>query len=179
MDAISAALHQTPESAAEKLTIVQGQIHDNIYETQQVIAELQARPLEDLGLVEAIRVRVDALTERHGIEVRFEANGQPDGLTAEQELVLYHIADQTLDHVTRHENVQHVQLNLMCMTGQIALTVHDDGKASSCVAHGHGAHCELDDIVTCAQLIGGVLCVDSEGASGTTVACWLPCGRAD
>lgn len=177
IDTISAALHQTPESAAEKLTIVQSQMHDNIHKTQQVIDELQARPLDDLGLVEAIRRRVDALTERHGIEARFEANGQPDGLTAEQELVLYHIADQALDHVTRHENVQHVQLNLMCMADQVALTVHDDGKASTCNGHGHSAHCELDDIVTCAQLIGGVLCVDSEGASGTTVACWLPYGR--
>lgn len=176
LDGLGTALGVVPEATAERLALAQAQVRDDVQRTQEVIADLRARPLYELGLVEAIRARAESLARRHKIEVDVQVNSPPSGLTEEQELIVYHVAEQALNHVETHTDVHHVGLHLTCLEQHVALTIHDDGH---CQCRGNGSQMALEDVEACASLVGGHLRVDVSQEHGNTVALWMPCGRPE
>lgn len=174
LDTLATSLRTTPERASAQLAGLQQQVQTEYRKTCEVVSDLQAHPLEDLDLPQAIHQRAETLARRRAIAVEFTTDGEPVGLTPEQAMVLYHVADQALSHIESHQHVQQVDLRLSYMDHMVALTVHDDG---------HGCRCQsveqdglsLDDIKASAQLVGGHLCIDNNDQHGTTIALWLPC----
>ena len=175
-DALVGALGALPEAAAERLRKARQQSHSAFFTADELIEDLQAAPLHDMGLVDAIRTRADMVAERHGLEIDFEAADLPKALTQQQEIVLYHVAEQALNHVAGHADVQRIHLRLAAIDHFVALTVHDDGQCQ-CQAHNRG-HSDLEGLETCTKLIGGHFCFDTQQQGGNTLAVWLPCGRA-
>jgi two-component system nitrate/nitrite sensor histidine kinase NarX len=169
---LGAAFGTIPDPAAQQLAGLQEQVNSEVIRTQQVIEELQAHPLDDIELVEAIHWRAETFALRHNVQVDFQTEGQSAALTAEQEIELYHMVDQALNHLAHHRDVHQVDLRLTCMGPMVALTIHDDGA---------GCHCAdgVEHIETYAQLIGGHACIDSDGEHGNTFALWLPIKRTE
>lgn len=174
LDAVATSLDAAPDGASAQLAGLQQQVQTEYQKTWQVISDLQAHPVEDLDLPQAIQQRAEALARRCGIAVEFTTDGEPLALTQEQAMVLYHVADQALAHIESHHHVQQVDLRLNYMDHMVALTVHDDGSGCRCQSVQSGAPC-LEDIKASARLVGGHLCIDSSDQHGTTIALWLPC----
>lgn len=176
LDILGVSTGAQPGIDGDSLATTRIQINQEYEKTQLALADLQAEPLEDLGLVEAIRARADSLAQRHGVAVQFLANGSPGCLTAEQELVIYHIAAGALDAAEDHGELAAIDLMLICVPNSITLTVHHQGICQTSFESNHGR--DLQHMAACAQLIGGHLCVDRQQESGTTVALWLPCNSS-
>lgn len=169
---VGPAFGTAPDLAAQQLAGLQQQVHSEFQRTQQVIEELQAHPLEDIELVEAIHWRAETFALCHNVQVDFQTEGEPATLSAEQEIELYHMVDQALNHLAHHQGMHQVDLRLTCTGPMVALTIHDDGA---------GCHCEdgVEHMETYAQLIGGHACIDSDGEHGNTFALWLPIRRKE
>jgi signal transduction histidine kinase len=176
LEGLAGALGALPESAAERLRKARQHSRKAIYTADEMIEELQAAPLHDMGLVDAIRTRADMVSERHGIEVDVQSVDLPKGMTAQQEIVLYHVADQALNHVANHAGVQRIHLQLAVIDHFVALTVHDDGQCQ-CQGRNQG-HSDLASLETSTKLIGGHFCFSTQQDGGNTLAVWLPCGRS-
>lgn len=176
LDALAGALGALPDNAAERLRKARQHSNRALFTADEMIEDLQAAPLHDMGLVEAIRTRADMMAERHGLEVDFQAADLPKAMTQQQEIVLYHVAEQALSHVAGHADVQRIHLRLAAVDRFVALTVHDDGQCQ-CQAHNQG-HSDLEGLETCTKLIGGHFCFDTQQQGGNTLAVWLPCGRS-
>lgn len=175
LDALASTLGALPDNAAERLRKARQHSNKALFTADEMIEELQAAPLHDMGLVDAIRTRADMVAERHGLEIDFQAANLPKEMTQQQEIVLYHVAEQALSHVAGHMDVQHIRLRLAAVEHFVALTVHDDGQCQ-CQAHNQG-HSDLEGLETCTKLIGGHFCFDTQQQGGNTLAVWLPCGR--
>lgn len=172
----SAALGKLPESVEERVRKARQQSRTALYSADELIEELQAAPLREMGLLEAIQTRADMVAERRGLEIDVQTAQLPPSMTAQQEIVLYHVAEQALNHVANHSDVQQVHLRLAVVDHFVALTVHDDGQ---CHCHSYqNGHSDLASLETCTKLIGGHFCFDQQPGGGNTLAVWLPCGRA-
>jgi len=171
----TAALGVLPENAAERVRKARQHSRKALYTTDELIEELQAAPLREMGLAEAIQTRADMMAERHGVEIDVQTSELPRSMTEQQEIVLYHVADQALSHVAHHSGVQQIHLRLAVMDHFVALTIHDDGQCQ-CHLHQNG-HSDLASLETCTKLIGGHFCFDKQQEGGNTLAVWLPCGR--
>ncbi|HNS04145.1 MAG TPA: hypothetical protein PKM78_17375 [Anaerolineae bacterium] len=171
----SAALGILPESVEERMRKARQQSRTALYTTDELIEELQAAPLREMGLVEAIQTRADMVAERHGLQIDVQTAQLPPSMTAQQEIVLYHVAEQALNHVSNHSDVQQIHLRLAVIDHFVALTVHDDGQCH-CHTRQNG-HSDLASLETCTKLIGGHFCFDQQQGGGNTLAVWLPCGR--
>lgn len=171
LDAIVHVLPSAPDKAASELAAVRERVQGDVQATQQVIERLRSQPLAELGFLPALRLRIQALREQ-GVDVEFEARGVADELTPEQEVVLYHVADEVLTHVENHAGVSRVTLQLLCLGSHVALTIHDNGLCQC------GQQAQADDgleaRLAAARLIGGQLCLDRDRQRGNTVALWLP-----
>ncbi len=175
LDTVTAALGALPEAAADKLRKAQHQVRDDLRTTERAIVDLQANPLADHGLLNALQMRAASLAEVAGISVDVRTSELPNGMTPGQELVLYHVADQALKHVLHHAGVQHVDLQLTKIERFVALTIHDDGDCRCHAADRRPS--DIEDMEARTQLIGGHFCFDAQNQGGNTFAIWLPCGR--
>jgi signal transduction histidine kinase len=175
LEGLAGALGGLPEHAAERVRKARQHSRKALYSADELIEELQATPLREMGLVEAIQTRADMMAERHGLEIDVQTADLPRSMTQQQEIVLYHVADQALNHVANHHGVQQIHLRLAVVEHFVALTIHDDGH---CQCHGHErGQNDLASLETCTKLIGGHFCFNTQQEGGNTLAVWLPCGR--
>ena len=171
LDNLAGVLSGRSEPETDAVNQAQQLVRDDIQSVTEWMNELQAAPLESAELVEALRARASALTHRTGVEVDVQVSELPADLTPIQELSLYHVADQTLNHVIQHLGVSKVLLRLSTVDQVVALTVHDNGLCRCQEAE----HNDFDDLEAYASLVGGRLCVHQQAEQGNTVALWLPC----
>lgn len=171
LDHLAGVLSGRSQPEADAVNQAQQLVRHDIQFVTQWMDELQTAPLESAELVEALRARARALTQRTGVAVDVQVNELPADLTPIQELSLYHVADQSLNHMVNHLGVSKVLLRLSTVDQVVALTVHDDGLCRCQEAE----HNEFDDLEAYASLVGGRLCVHQQAEQGNTVALWLPC----
>ncbi|MEZ4768720.1 MAG: hypothetical protein R2844_09885 [Caldilineales bacterium] len=173
LDSLAGILTGRPEAETEAVQHAQQSVRDDIQSVTEWMNELRTAPLESAELVEALRSRASALTQRTGVAVDVQVGELPADLTPVQELSLYHVADQSLNHMVHHLGVSKVQLRLSTVDQVVALTVHDDGLCRCQEAE----HNDFDDLEAYASLVGGRLCVHQQAEQGNTVALWLPCQK--
>lgn len=100
---------------------------DALREMRLLIYELRPVMLTELGLVDALKARVDAVESRVGIEVDMEFSGDIALPTAvEQEL--FGIAREALNNALRHGRPRHVSILLHGDPTGVTMEIQDDGQ---------------------------------------------------
>jgi two-component system sensor histidine kinase UhpB len=96
-------------------------------EVRRIARRLRPEALEELGLHSALAALATMVGEQAGITVRRRLDETPS-LTAEQELVIYRVAQEALTNVIRHADATRVELELEHGDRDTVLTVSDDGR---------------------------------------------------
>ena len=130
-----------------------------------IARRLRPEALDELGLVSALA----ALARRAGIEV--EQRLEPVALDAEEELVVYRVAQEGLTNVVRHSGAGQAELILRAAGGMATLIVRDDGTGIDPDAAERGGG--IRGMRERAVLIGARLSVAATG-QGTEVRLDLP-----
>jgi len=115
----SGALHQIRDSAREAMT-----------EMEVMLDQFRSAPLENTGLVEALRKLCEALGFRTGARIEFEVGELPASATfvpGAQEAIL-RVAQEALANVARHARADQVRVRLESLADQLVLTVWDNGS---------------------------------------------------
>jgi two-component system sensor histidine kinase UhpB len=95
-------------------------------EVREIARRLRPEALDDLGLVPALAALSVAAqrSARLRVERRLQSPGE---LTAEEELVVYRVAQEALTNVARHAHAKRVTLSLSREPAGVVLEVADDG----------------------------------------------------
>ena len=145
-------------------------------ETRRALQALRAAPLEDLGLVLAVRALAESVAAQTGATLTWQG---PDtaqdaahvvNLSLDVEQCVYRVAQESLENVARHAGARHLTVQLTQDKGRLTLQVSDDGRGfdlSKASANNH--HLGLKGMRERAEMIGGILQVESRPESGTTV----------
>ena len=148
-----------------------------LQETRRALKSLRASPLDDLGLILALR-RMSEETARRAnlaLDLSLPSNSLllPDGV----EQTIYRIAQEALANVAHHANAHtlRVQLSTNPSTGSaqsgngLSLIVQDDGLGFDPQQAQTAGHFGLPGMDERAALVGGDLTVSSQPGQGTTV----------
>jgi two-component system, NarL family, sensor histidine kinase UhpB len=139
-------------------------------EVRRIARRLRPEALEELGLHSAMAALAAAFGEQARIPI--ERRLQDDlPLSAEQELVVYRIAQEALTNVVRHAGARRVELALRSADGATVLTVRDDGRG---VAPGAAAGNGVRGMRERAMLIGATLSLGPVPGGGTEVRLSIP-----
>lgn len=172
------------EAAARKLAV--GQVDEvaaylgffkesarqTLQETRLLIFELRPPILDEVGLPEALRARLDAVERRSGIACRLDL-AAADCLPPHLETGLYRIAQEALNNVLKHARASRVSLSLQQNGAGVRLEVCDDGAGfdpSASEGRGFG----LRNMRERALKLGGALTLDSAPGQGTRVLVEAP-----
>jgi two-component system sensor histidine kinase UhpB len=142
-------------------------VRETLDEVRAIARQMRPEALDDLGLPSALAALTVDVSRRTGLEVeRRIASGLP-ALSAEEELVVYRVAQEALTNVARHAGARRARLDLGFAEGRGVLTVRDDGHGFDPGAVVNGAG--LRGMRERAVLIGARLDVESRMGTGTTV----------
>ena len=159
-----AALDQVRSSAREAMT-----------EMEAMLDQLRAAPLENVGLVEALKKQCEALAFRLGAQVDFRPGALPpsDTLPPGAHQAILRVAQEALANVGRHSRAKTVHVTLGSTDRQVELKIADDGVGFA--PNDTHAGMGLMNMRQRAAQLGGYLLASSRPGEGTTIRLSLPC----
>lgn len=146
----------------------------------QLAWELRPTILDDYGLQSAISRLAQRLGDLAGLDIDFQHVSPPDlddRLPADVEVVLYRIAQESLNNVVRHAKAHRVSVLLVRQAEFVTLLVEDDGQGFDLqeVLGGGGEQCiGLMGIQERASLLHSSVVFESAPGRGTTVKATIP-----
>jgi signal transduction histidine kinase len=142
---------------------------------RRTIAALGPAVVERLGITAALRQLAARFAKHHNavIKVSIQAGQQP--LLMETQEVIYRVAQEALQNVSKHSGASRVKLLLRSADKNIRLSVQDDGAGFSLeTAAAKPMSFGLAGMRDRAALLGGTLRIRSNPGKGTTVLLDLP-----
>jgi two-component system sensor histidine kinase UhpB len=167
---------QAPAHLAQELRELQDTARASLEEVRQVARRLRPGVLQDLGLVSALTALAADFSAHTGSQVHRHIQTPLPPLTAEQELVVYRVAQEALTNTARHAHATAVNLTLTGSDDTVALRVADDGHGLRPDQEGAG----IRGMRERALLVGGDLTIQARpGTPGTEVRLVIPATGAN
>jgi two-component system, NarL family, sensor kinase len=154
-----------------RLTSIRSDTRSAIHEVRRIVDNLGSPALDELGLVEALRIRADQVHQRaDGAPLRatVEATGAP-ALPPAVEQAVYRIATEALTNVVRHSSASRVLVRVGADDAAVHCEVLDDGGSTPAWRPGVGIAGMRERV---AQL--GGTCEVGPGPHGGEVRVCLP-----
>jgi signal transduction histidine kinase len=146
-------------------------------EVERISHNLRPSVLDQLGLAAALRATSTEFAERTGVSVKLACARVTARLSADTELTLYRILQESLRNVEKHARARHVSVRLKQRTF-VQLTINDDGIGFDPDDHparrkGKGG-LGLLSMSERATYVGGVLKIKSVRRVGTEIEIRIP-----
>lgn len=127
-----------PAGARDALNLVRGSAREAITEMEAMLDQLRATPLENAGLIEALKKQCEALGFRTGAKVDYKVGVLPpnESLPPGAQQAVFRVAQEALANVARHARAKNVSVTLDSYGGRagagpagncLELKVEDDG----------------------------------------------------
>jgi signal transduction histidine kinase len=161
--------------ALKALDQVRASARDAMTEMEALINQLQAAPLENTGLVSALKQHCEALALRTGADVQVEIGTLPPShsLAPGAPQALLRAAQEALANVAKHARAHHVKVRLGMTGDNLELSVTDDGVGFEPMAVTSGMG--LANMLARIGEFGGTRLVHTKPGRGTTLAFSIPC----
>ncbi len=168
-----------PAGAKAAVEQVRNSAREAMAEMEAMLDQLRAAPLENNGLVEALKKQCEALRFRTGADVRLVAKDLPpsETLPAGAHQAVFRVAQEALANVGRHARARHVLVTLDSTPISVQLRVDDDGVGFDTAQPPTGMG--LGNMRARVQALGGVLAITSDPGKGTLVRVSVPHAPAD
>jgi signal transduction histidine kinase len=174
LNALDVQLETDPAAARQTLRQSQQLASGGLHEARRALHALRATPLEQHGLLGALRQTAERAAADAGAALALDLPPQLDDVRPEDEQHLFRIADEALQNVVRHARARHLSLTVAVRDGRLVLRVADDGVGFDAQAGANGGHYGLVGMRERAELLGGALLVHSANGQGTVVEVSIP-----
>jgi signal transduction histidine kinase len=163
-----------PAGAKAAIDQVRTAAREALAEMAAMLDQLQAMPIENVGLIEALRHQCEALGFRTGADVSLDAGTLPPArfLPAGAQEAMFRVAQEALANVGRHARARHISVTIREAGDGLALTVVDDGAGFDPMQK--RSSMGIENMQARAQEIGGSLEITSSPGAGTTIAFTVP-----
>jgi PAS domain S-box-containing protein len=155
------------EESKRRLEELRSLTRGALAEMRTLLLELRPTALVDADINELLRQLTEAAIGRARIPVALAIEGSAP-VPSDVKIAFYHIAQEALNNVTKHARARAASVQLLRTPGEIALTVHDDGRGFE-----HGAitseHLGLSIMQERADDVHAQLTIHSRLEAGTDV----------
>lgn len=177
LEAVNALWDADHAKAHHQLERALDTTRNGLQETRRALQSLRASPLEDLGLLLALRELAETTHTRSGTAVHVQLPDAIPNLPAEVEQTLYRVAQESLENVVRHANAAHARLCLDAQPDTLRLEIADDGRGFDADSIDTDTHFGLRGMIERVSAMGGLLNIDSTPREGTRIALEMALSR--
>jgi two-component system sensor histidine kinase UhpB len=124
-----ARVHAGSEPAGRVLVEeVQDAVRASLEDVRRIALELRPEALDELGLISALAVLGERLSQRGGLTVDQAIDPSLPALDPDVELVVYRVAQEALTNVARHARVDRARLSVTVEGRTLTMEVSDTGR---------------------------------------------------
>lgn len=164
---------ETSDDVPVALAALRELVVNTLQDVRRLAVELRPKALDDFGLLPAVERLVETFRAATGIEVQFESRLGEERLPAEVETTLYRVIQEALTNVAKHAAAQSVSVLLVRRDASATAVIEDDGQGFTTADEARGG-IGLAGMRERLALLGGRLIIESDAATGTTVAAEVP-----
>jgi two-component system sensor histidine kinase UhpB len=160
-----------PEDLRAHLDELRESARSGAEDVRRIAQRLRPEALDELGLQSALVALSDLFADQTGVQItRRIENDLP--LNAEDELVIYRVAQEALTNIARHAHATRAELDLYLNDGAVVFRVHDDGRGFDATRRlsSYG----IRGMRERAMLIGARMQIDSTAPRGTELVLRVP-----
>ncbi|MFN2130711.1 MAG: sensor histidine kinase [Anaerolineae bacterium] len=169
LEAVRSLWESDPEAAREMVEQSLASTRAGLGDARRAIHALRAAPLEDLGLALAIRELAQSAAGRAEWALALQVPEDAWELPPAVEQAIYRVADEALANAAQHAGARNARVCLEQKDARITLVVRDDGQGFDPTQPVPEGHYGLQGMRERAEMVGGVLTVDSAPGRGTAV----------
>jgi signal transduction histidine kinase len=164
------------------LNDIENDIADAINYTQSVIYELSPPILYELGLLEALKWKMDNFEKKHGLKTRFIAPPKITELNEDINLLIFRSITELLNDVIKHANAGSVELDITQDPDGLTIALADDGTGFDYYPDKIDPSKELKfGIFSIKERInhyGGAIDISSDKGKGSIVTIFVPLNQS-
>jgi len=160
-----------PATGLERIDGIEDRLNEGIAVKRRIVENLRPSALDQLGLLPALEGLCDDAAAGLGVPVH--ARLQSVALTADAELTVYRLVQESLTNVRKYAQAREVWVSVIPEGGRVQVAVQDDGQGFDPDAVPPGHHGLLGMRVR-VESHGGELRIDSSPGRGTRVQAVLP-----
>jgi signal transduction histidine kinase len=142
-------------------------------EMRLLLHELRPTNLQEKGLEEALRQRLQMVEFRSGIRGQISAI-LPIKLPFSVEEVLFQVANEALNNTLKHSQADMVLINIAADGSHVNMRIRDNGRGFSTDGTDFSAGMGLDIMRQRVEEMGGTFHHESQPDAGTTVVAHIP-----
>jgi signal transduction histidine kinase len=142
---------------------------NGLVETRRAVQSLRAGPLDDLGLILALKQMALSSAERYTLKLKFDLPEDLNELEPSVEQCVYRIAEEGLRNICQHAQASHLLISLAQKDNQLIFILSDDGRGFENKTNVQGDHFGLQGMRERAEAVGGTLRINSQRGRGTTL----------
>lgn len=166
-------------AAAEELFKIEELARRTTKEIRQMLFTLRPLVLESEGLIPALKQLAEKMLENHNQNVIVEApNNVVDDMEVGKLGVIFFIVEEAVNNARKHAKADHIWIRLKRNKDLILLEVQDDGVGFNLSAveadYERRGSLGMVNLHERAELVNGVLRIDSAEGKGTRVAVTIP-----
>jgi signal transduction histidine kinase len=188
LEAVRSLWQVNPRQAQSMLDEADQTVRKGLIESRRALQALRASPLQECGLILALRDLAETAAERCGADLELHLPEQmADDLSPVVEQGVYRIAQEALENIVRHAEARSIAIRLDRPSqddNRLVLTIQDDGRGiDENAPQGPDAESQtrlgIRGMKERADMIGGQLQITDVDGRGTIVhlAVPLPPGR--
>jgi two-component system sensor histidine kinase UhpB len=164
------------ENRRQRVEETKAAVRGALEEVRRIGQELRPELLEHLGLVSALTQLARSFGDQSGIVVERHFASDLPKVSAEGELAIYRVTQESLTNIARHSQASRVELTLESGADSVVLSVVDNGRGmGEAPSNGSGG---LRGMRERAVLVGGALAVKPGRNGGVEVRLEVPAENA-
>jgi signal transduction histidine kinase len=178
LETIATELDDSQSPARDGLRRLRRQVGHCLREARESILELRNTSLKPRALVDSLRDLAEHTTRSKGVVTEFSMTGRPQSSSADAEMQLLRIAQESVNNAGRHGRATVVRIALSFEDDRILLRISDDGRGfvpdehEAATTTGH--HLGLLTMRERAARVRGRLDIISSPGRGTTIETSVP-----
>ena len=142
-------------------------------DVQTLSHRLHPARLEYLGIAAAAADLCREISSQHALEITFNAESVPEGLSRRVAVCLYRVLQEALQNAIKHSGERKIDVTLRGGVDEIELTVRDFGAGFE-VSTTEGRGLGLTSMKERVSAVRGRLVIQSEPQHGTTILASVP-----
>ena len=160
-----------PDDSDPLLARAEDEAADAVQVIRRILDDLRPPALDELGLVGAVRKKVESLAAPGAFEVFVTASDLPATLPPAVEVGLYRVASEATANAARHSGGRRCDVDLSRVDGALQLVVSDDGSG---LPSEYRSGVGLRSMRERAEALGGTLSTMNGPAGGLIVTAIVP-----
>jgi signal transduction histidine kinase len=173
-------IEREPGSAGEELFKIEDLARRTTKEIRHMLFTLRPLVLESQGLIAALASMAEKMQDTYDQHVTIQADPELiDKLDSGKQAVIFYIAEEAVNNARKHAEAAHVWVRLSQAKEDVALLeIEDNGVGFNVGAidasYESRGSLGMVNMRERAELINGVLQIDSQVGKGTRILLWVP-----